>query len=328
MANERTIRSGQNRIFILLLMFAAVSSAVKDLDRLRDLSRSVQNVAASWMQIGSTVYASGLAAEPRSCPEVTMVQEKSQDFHWVGPIASGQSIEIRGINGGITAEPAPGSDLEVFAVKKGRRSDPASVDIKVVPHAGGVTICAVYPNEYSDGNNSCQPGGTAFNSEGKPQNRESSGTINVRNNDVNVEFKVRVPSGVAFVGRTVNGEIAAKALNGNVDSRTVNGSIDIATAGYARARTVNGGISARMGRADWKDTLDFKTINGGIDLDFPASLNTTIDAETFNGDVESDFPLKVLGRISRKHMSGTIGEGGRELLLKTLNGSIRVKKSS
>ena len=126
MANERTTRSGQNRIFILLLMFAAVSSGVKDLDRLRDLTRSLHNVAASWMQIGSTVYASGLAAEPRSCPEVTMVQEKSQDFHWVGPIASGQSIEIRGINGGITAEPAPGSDLEVFAVKKGRRSDPAS----------------------------------------------------------------------------------------------------------------------------------------------------------------------------------------------------------
>jgi hypothetical protein len=309
-------------------MFAAVSSAVKDLDRLRDLTRSVHNVAASWMQIGSTVYASSLAAEPRSCPELAMAQEKSQDFHWVGPIASGQSIEIRGINGGITAEPAPGSDLEVFAVKKARRSDPASVEIKVVPHAGGVTICAVYPNENSDASNSCQPGGPTFNSEARPQNRESSGTMNIRNNDVNVEFKVRVPVGVAFVGRTVNGEIAAKALNGNVDSRTVNGSIDIATAGYARARTVNGEISARMGRADWKDTLDFKTVNGGIDLDFPASLNTTIEAETFNGEIESDFPLKVLGRISRKHMSGTIGEGGRELLLKTFNGSIRVKKSS
>ena len=40
--------------------------------------------------------------------------------------------------------------------------------------------------------------------------------MNVQNNDVTVRFTVRVPAGVAFVGRTVNGEVEATRLNGGV----------------------------------------------------------------------------------------------------------------
>jgi DUF4097 and DUF4098 domain-containing protein YvlB len=132
--------------------------------------------------------------------------------------------------------------------------------------------------------------------------------------------------GVEFIGRTVNGEISATSLSGNVDSRTVNGSINISTSGYAQANTVNGEITAKMGSANWSDSLEFKTVNGGIDLDLPAALSTQIQADTFNGDIDSEFPVTTSGRISRKHMSGTIGGGGRELLLKTLNGSIRLRR--
>ena len=34
---------------------------------------------------------------------------------------------------------------EVTATKTGRKSNPAEVEIRVVEHAEGVTICAVYP---------------------------------------------------------------------------------------------------------------------------------------------------------------------------------------
>jgi DUF4097 and DUF4098 domain-containing protein YvlB len=198
-----------------------------------------------------------------------------------------------------------------------------------VPHAGGITICAIYPSDNPDNPNSCEPGRTnfkGFNTEPTKEHLDGLATANVRRNDVSVDFKIRVPNGVAFIGRTINGEISARSLTGNVDSRTVNGSVDISTTGYAWASTVNGEISARMGRADWSDAMNFHTINGDIDLDFPSSLNTAIEAETFNGDIESDFPLTVKTKVSRKHMSGTIGSGGRVLLLKTLNGSIRVRR--
>jgi hypothetical protein len=312
---QSSSQAKHNRFLLILLILAALASALRDLNSLQELTGSLQSWTSPWFHAGLTsVKASGLSEAERSCLP-TLVQTSSDQFHWSGRVAPGQSIEIKGVNGSISAEAAPGGELEVVATKKARRSDPAAVEIKVVPHASGVTICAVYPSEYPDEPNTCEPG-------------KGNGRMNVRNNDVRVDFKVRVPAGIGFVGRTVNGEISAVSLSGNIESSTVNGGIDLSTTGYAEAKTVNGEINARLGDTNWPDSLSFKTVNGGITIDLPATTSTRVEADTFNGDISSDFPLNMLGRISRKHISGTIGNGGRELLLKTLNGSIRLRRTS
>ena len=236
------------------------------------------------------------------------------EFRWHGPVAAGRAVEIKGVNGRIEADPAPGGEVEVVAVKTARRSDPEDVRIEVVQHEGGVTICAVYPNVAGQPANTCTPG--------------RGGHMSTRDNDTNVEFMVRVPAGVRFTGRTVNGEVEAHDLGADVEASTVNGSINITTAGLARAQTVNGSITAVMGRADWSDELEFKTVNGGIDLTFPASLSAEVEAKTLNGQISTDFPLTVQGTFGRRHMSGTIGGGGRGLRLETVNGSVRIRRAS
>ena len=118
------------------------------------------------------------------------------------------------MNGGIDAEPSTSGQVEVSAIKTGNKSDPRGVRIVVVPHAGGVTVCALYPDV--DGEpNECGPGG----------GRNSS-----KDNDVKVEFTVRVPAGASFAGRTVNGGIDARDLDGRVSLNTVNGNVEINTA--------------------------------------------------------------------------------------------------
>jgi DUF4097 and DUF4098 domain-containing protein YvlB len=109
---------------------------------------------------------------------------------------------------------------------------------------------------------------------------------------------------------------------------TVNGSINVSTAGLASAKTVNGSITATMGRADWSDALEFHTVNGAIELNLPAGLSTEVEAETLNGDIQTDFPLTVTGRFSKRHLTGTIGGGGRELRLKTVNGSVAIRRNA
>ena len=52
-------------------------------------------------------------------------------------------------------------------------------------------------------------------------------------------------------------------------------------------------IDAILGRADWTEGLEFRTVNGGITLDLPANLSADVRAETLNGDLISDFPLTV-----------------------------------
>ncbi len=308
---NKELRGWLKAALLLVVILVAVTSAAKDLEHLKEFTSGPGSWGSSLASTGMTpVYASSL-----SHAELVRLEVPAQDdqFKWTGRVEQGKSIEIKGVNGNISAEPASGDQLEVTATKSARRSDPSQVSIKVVEHAGGVTICAVYPSDDPGEPNTCEPG-------------QGHGRMNVRNNDVRVAFNVRVPARVGLIGRTVNGEINAVELAGNIESHTVNGSINISTRGYAQAKTVNGDISAKLKDANWSGAIDFKTVNGGITVDLPSETNSTVEASTVSGDISSDFQLTILGTMSRKHLSGTIGGGGRELNLKTVNGSIHLRR--
>ena len=242
------------------------------------------------------------------------VQGGQDEFKWHGKVPSGGAIEIRGINGSIHAAGTSGGEVEVAAKKHARKSDPAEVEIKVVEHSRGVTICAIYPSRRASRPNECLPGGGGHNE--------------TRDNDVEVDFEVRVPAGVRLVGATVNGEVSAESLDADVEATTVNGGVIVSTRGLVEAATVNGSITATMGRADWKGPLEFTTVNGAITLTLPSGVGAELRAETVNGSIDSDFPVTVQGRVNPSRLRGTIGEGGRELSLTTVNGSIRLRKAS
>ncbi len=193
-----------------------------------------------------------------------------QDFRWHGRIAQGKRIEVKGVNGAVHAVAATGGagEVVVTAAKHARRSDPEDVKIDVIEHDGGVTICAVYPTpRRARRENVCEPG-----------DHWSSST---ENNDVVVDFEVQVPAGVAFTGRTVNGEMRAEGLKGDVSASTVNGSVRVTTTGLAEASTVNGEIDSdypltvigRFGPRRVRGTigtggrsLSLSTVNGEIRL--------------------------------------------------------------
>lgn len=288
----------------LVLVLAAITSFATGVNPRNQFTR---------VRPAPPIYAKSPATTDSLRIELPAPLQNSDQFRWAGRLAQGKSIEIKNINGDITAEPASGDELEVTAVKSAKRSDLSQVEIKVVEHPGGVTICAVYQSDDPSSPNTCEPG-------------RGKGHMNVHNNDVKVAFKVRVPAGVALLGRTVNGEISALELGGNIESTTVNGSINISTNGYAQASTVNGDITARLRDANWPGSIDFKTVNGTINLDLPAATSSKVEATTLSGEIASDFPLTMLESTGRKHLSGTIGGGGREINLKTVNGSIHLKR--
>ena len=233
------------------------------------------------------------------------------DFNWRGAIASGQTLEVRGVNGEVNATVSGSGDAEIFARKSANRSNPELVRIAVVPHAGGILVCAVYPTPAGREPNTCEPG---------PNHRSST-----NNDDTTVRFDVKVPAGVRFVGKTVNGDVTAESLNGDAEGTTVNGSVKVSTTGTATAKTVNGSLDVSMGRADFPEGAKFSTVNGGIVLRVPSYLNAHLKASVENGTIESDFPITVTGTVSRRRLEGTIGNGGQDLQLSTVNGSIRLR---
>ncbi len=127
----------------------------------------------------------------------------------------------------------------------------------------------------------------------------------------------RIAQGSAIEIKGINGDLTTEAATGD--------QVEVIAKKKAR-RSNPDGVAVKVVE-HWPDSLEFTTVNGEISLDLPATVNTEIKADTFNGEISSDFPLSLLNRTSRKHLSGRIGNGGRELILKTLNGGISLRRA-
>jgi DUF4097 and DUF4098 domain-containing protein YvlB len=68
-------------------------------------------------------------------------------------------------------------------------------------------------------------------------------------------------------------------------------------------------------------------VNGSVTVSLPKQLDADLEAETVNGAIETDYPITVSGRLTPRHLSGRIGQGGRSLRLKTVNGSIHIRSA-
>lgn len=238
--------------------------------------------------------------------------QQGDRWTWNGRVARGKTVEIRDINGSVSAQPASGETVEVTAVKHaGRRGDPDDVRIEAAEHDGGVTICVLYPGRRRT--SSCESG----------RRRGDSND----DNDTEVDFTVRVPRGVAFSGNTVNGEVEATGLDGPVGARSVNGGVQIETSGgEAEGESVNGAVRAVV-RGQGHEPLRFSSVNGAVDVTLPRDLDADLEASTLNGSITTDFEVTVSGGMTmrRQRLAGRIGRGGRLLRVETLNGSIHLR---
>lgn len=216
-----------------------------------------------------------------------------EEMRWHGWVPGGQLVEINNVHGNVRAETTSSDEIEVIALKRGT-DDPEQVSIEVVEHKGGVTICAVYPNANPDRPFECRPshgGGfrQASTSEFQAHIRwENGGGGDVLLNDLRVDFVVRLPKRLRFLGRTIDGEISTHVLEQDVEAHSV---------------------------------------RGDVNVDFSDTLGAEVRAETATGSVAADFPLVTHNDHSRGILaSGHFGHSHRMLRLKTSNGNIHLQR--
>ncbi|HXM46512.1 MAG TPA: hypothetical protein VN956_01505, partial [Pyrinomonadaceae bacterium] len=125
---SETSRGWFNAALMLVVILVAITAAVKDFDHLKDFTSDLGIRGSRLASAGMTrVHASGLSRVERN--KLQVPAQTDDQFQWTGHVAQGKSIEIKGINGSISAEPASGDQVEVSATKTGRRSDPSQVSI-------------------------------------------------------------------------------------------------------------------------------------------------------------------------------------------------------
>ena len=248
-------------------------------------------------------------------------QERATDreFRWDGALASGRWVYVRNLNGSVKVERATGAQLEVTAVKRWRRGDPADARVEVTRVGGGdgdVLVCGLW----RDVTEECDEQGY------RTRDRRRSRWDRDNDDDVSIELTVRVPDGVKVDVSSINGGLDINGATSVVEAHTVNGGIDArSSGGPVTASTVNGDVDVRMG-AIGSGNLDFSTTNGSINVTVPDGLNADITMRTVNGSVGSDFPMTVNGRISPRRIAATIGRGGMKIDLTTVNGSIDLRR--
>ena len=229
-------------------------------------------------------------------------------FVWSGKLRSGSRVFIRNVDGPVTVEAAEGDSVLVVAERSWHHSDPEVVRVDAVPHAAGMTFCAMW--EARDA--SCGPEGAYHVSEPKP-------------NDVTVRFTVRLPRGVGVDVSTVNGAVDVEGVTAPVVAKTVNGAIqaEVLQSPFT-AHTMNGDIDIGLGRLPVSATgrIALESVNGSITADVTRGVNAVIEASTVNGEIESTLAMVASGQTSSHKLAGQLGHGGPRLTLRTVNGSV------
>lgn len=142
-----------------------------------------------------------------------------------------------------------------------------------------------------------------------------------------VGYEVLVPREIDLSLKTHNGGIAVADVRGDLQFEAQNGGIGLdGVAGNVRGRTTNGGVDATLTGNTWEgEGLDLKTTNGAVRLRVPEDYSARLETGTVNGGVSVDFPVSVQGRIGRE-LSATLGKGGPLVRAATTNGQVRVSR--
>jgi hypothetical protein len=271
--------------------------------RLRNVARFTMSFAAL------CAYAATASAQSR--------EQRDAAFSWSGAVEVGRSVIIRNINGPIRVEHSSGSRVEVTAEKqwRDRQGDPA--DVRIVQPAvrnGDAMFCALWSPE-----STCDEDGI---------HTTHNGARNNRRHDVSVNWVVRVPDGVRVDIGTVNGGLDVIGVTAAIEANTVNGAIDARTSGGPiRAKTVNGRVNVVMGSTGaGGGDLEYESVNGSVTVELPSNFGAHVELSTVNGQVTTDFPITVVGTVSRRRLSGSVGSGSTRLRASTVNGSVTLRR--
>ena len=142
-----------------------------------------------------------------------------------------------------------------------------------------------------------------------------------------VSYELFVPRQSNLSLETHNGGISIENVDGQMDFEALNGGVKLADlAGDVRGTTTNGGVSVELTGDAWDGAgLDVRTTNGGVKIYVPDHYSAELETSTVNGKVVVDFPVTVRGRIDSR-IATTLGRGGKTIHVKTINGSVKVRR--
>jgi len=161
-----------------------------------------------------------------------------------------------------------------------------------------------------------------------------------------IDVTLTVPTHTSLKLSAVNdGEIVVTGVDGEMDVNDVNGNVTLNNvSGSAVAHALNGKVLATFVHVNQKP-MAFSSLNGDIDVTFPADVKANVSIKSDRGDVFSDFDVQLQASAPQqvvedgrkdggkyrvridKTVHGTINGGGPEYQFTNFNGQIYIRKA-
>lgn len=162
-----------------------------------------------------------------------------------------------------------------------------------------------------------------------------------------IDLTISVPVHTSLKLSAVNsGEIVVSGVDGELDVNDVNGSVTLNNvSGSAVAHALNGRLLATFTRVNPQKPMAFSSLNGDIDVTFPADLKANLSLKSDRGEILTDFdvqiqtaPVQQSVEDGRPHggkyrvridktVHATINGGGPEYQFTNFNGGIYIRKA-
>jgi hypothetical protein len=155
-----------------------------------------------------------------------------------------------------------------------------------------------------------------------------TGDVKARTSGGNLQF-ANVTGAVN--GRATGGGITLRDCSGGADVRTAGGSIEVENDGPVLARTTGGSIRCRLQKTSTSQNLllDMESMGGGINVSVVPDIAATVEAKALGGAVTTELPVaaETAGSLRPDRLQGTINGGGPLLRLRSVGGSIILRKT-
>jgi DUF4097 and DUF4098 domain-containing protein YvlB len=241
------------------------------------------------------------------CDIVTadLKSEETSTWHKTYTLDANGRVEIANVNGKITVEASADNTVDITATKKARGATPEAAKAALER----ATIAEdVNPSLVKIDTKITRMEGIVFN-----------------NGNLQVEYRVKVPTGAEVRFVTTNGGIEVSDLTGRVHAETTNGGVTARNiGGQIDASTTNGGLDIDLSRvADGGVKLEFT--NGGIKLRLPKEAKANISASITNGGIDTgDLSIDGASENTRRRFDGKLNGGGPRIQIEGTNGGIKL----
>jgi len=156
-----------------------------------------------------------------------------------------------------------------------------------------------------------------------------------------IHLDIKIPANFDLEVSTVHGHIRISGVTGAMEVSGVNGPLTFTdVSGSIICNTVNGEVTATFKEVTPNEPMSFVTLNGDVDVTFPASIKAKAKMKSDRGEIFTDFDMTVDKsqpevktndggnyKVSiNAWVFGAINGGGPEFTFKNMNGDIIIRK--